>query len=318
MPATTATAPGKIILLGEHAVVYGRPAIAVPVTQVRARAVVKPAPGKPAGWVRLQAPAIELDADLEALRPEHPLGVAVRAVLDELDIDRPPACTIRVTSTIPIAAGLGSGAAISVALIRALADFLGRPLPDERVSALAFEVEKLHHGTPSGVDNTVITYAMPVYFVRGQPIERLQVNTPFTFVVADTGVPSPTATTVGDVRQGWQANPPAFEHLFDAIQSLVRAARACLERGNVEDLGPLMSENHRLLREMGVSSLELDHLVKAALAAGSLGAKLSGGGRGGNMIALAPAEEGQVVADALRTAGAHQVFLTTVGGPQKP
>jgi len=168
MPAISASAPGKIILFGEHAVVYGQPAIAVPVTQVRARAIVTAEPRQPAGSVRIQAPIIGLEAWLAELLPEDPLASVARLVFAELGLSQPPALTIRVTSTIPVAAGLGSGAAVSVAIIRALSEFLGRRLPAERVSALAYEVEKLHHGTPSGIDNTVIAYARPVYFVRRQ------------------------------------------------------------------------------------------------------------------------------------------------------
>jgi mevalonate kinase len=108
--------------------------------------------------MHIQAPAIGLDASLNDLPPEHPVAAAVNGVLSTLGATRPPACSLRITSTIPVASGLGSGAAVSVAIIRALSAFLGHPLRDEQVSALAFEVEKLHHGTPSGIDNTVITY----------------------------------------------------------------------------------------------------------------------------------------------------------------
>ncbi len=192
MPAISATAPGKVILFGEHAVVYGRPAIAVPVTQVKARAVVTAAPRGAPGEVRLLAPDIGLDAILEELGSADPLAAAIREVASTLKVKQFPACTIKITSTIPVAAGMGSGAAVSVALIRALSAFFGHPLPDEKVSALAFEIEKIHHGTPSGIDNTVVTYSMPVYFVKGKPIETLQVRRPFTIVIGDTGVSSPT------------------------------------------------------------------------------------------------------------------------------
>jgi mevalonate kinase len=313
MPAFTATAPGKIILFGEHAVVYGRPAIAMPVSQVRARAVVSADPLAPSGKVRVLAPDIGLEADLVDLPDSQPLRRALDLTLAELGLSRSPACTVRVSSTIPPAAGLGSGAAVSVAVIRAFAAFLGRQLPDERVSAVAFEVEKLHHGTPSGVDNTVVTYARPVYFVRGQPIETLQVPAVLHFVIGDTGVSSPTAIAVGDVRKAWQADPSQYERLFEAVGELVQQARAAIETGRSQRLGALMDENQSLLAEMGVSSPELERLSAAARAAGALGAKLSGGGRGGNMIALVAAEQSQPVADALRSAGATRTIETEVG-----
>ena len=310
MPAITATAPGKIILFGEHAVVYGRPAIAAPVFQVEARAVVRADPRAAPGAVRLQAPGIGLEADLEALPENHPLAAAVRGALEALKITLPPACTIRVTSTIPKAAGLGSGAAVTVAVLRALSAFLGRPLPNETVSSLAFEVEKLHHGTPSGIDNTVITYRKPVYFVRGQPVETIQVRRPFTLVIADTGIQSPTAIAVGDLRRAWQEDPDRYELLFDRAGEIAREARRAIEAGETDSLGPLMNDNHALLREMGVSSPELDSLVSAACQAGVQGAKLSGGGRGGNMIALAPEGRATTIARALQQAGAKSTILT--------
>ena len=317
MPAFTARAPGKIILFGEHAVVYGRPALAAPVSQVQARAIVMAEPRAPSGEVRLQAPAIGLDARLADLPAGHPLALAVQGVQTELGLGRLPACTLRISSTIPVAAGLGSGAAVSVAVIRALAAFLGRSLPAERVSALAYEVEKVHHGTPSGIDNTVIAYALPVYFVRGQAVEVLRLPAPFSVVIADTGIASPTATAVGDLRQAWQANPAPYEALFDGAGRIARAARQAIESGRPDELGPLMDENHALLQQMGVSCPELDRLVLAARGAGAAGAKLSGGGRGGNMIALAAPEREEAVTQALLAAGAVRAFATRVRPPGK-
>ncbi len=313
MPAISATAPGKVILFGEHAVVYGYPAIAVPVSQVRARAIVKANPPGVPGTVHIEAPDVKLSADLAELPPENPLARAVHLVLESLDVKRPPALNLRVTSTIPLAAGLGSGAAVSVALIRALAEFLGHPLEDERVSALAYEVEKIHHGTPSGIDNTVITYARPVYFVRGEPIETFHIRQPFRLVIADSGIPSPTAETVAHVRQARSADPQRYASLFDAVGGIVQAAREAIETGEPDALGPLMDQNHALLREMGVSSPILDRLVEAARQAGAQGAKLSGGGRGGNLIALVGEGQAQPVAEALKQAGAAHTFSTLVG-----
>jgi mevalonate kinase len=313
MPAFTATAPGKIILFGEHAVVYGQPAIAVPVEQVRARAVVEPQPRAKAGSVRIIAKDIQLDAWLEDLPADWPLAYAIRLVFSELKIERCPACTVRVSSTIPVASGLGSGAAVSVALLRAFSYFLGQPLRDERVSALAYEVEKIHHGTPSGIDNTVITYAKPVYFVKGQPIQRFAVSQPFSIVIGDTGISSPTAQSVNDVRAAWQIDPERYQAYFSAIGALVEKARRCIEEQSIEILGQLMHENHALLQKIGVSCEALDRLVCAAEGAGAWGAKLSGGGRGGNMIALVGEGQAEVVAQALREAGAVSTIRTKVG-----
>jgi mevalonate kinase len=312
MPSFTATAPGKIILFGEHAVVYGRPAIAVPVTQVKARAVVSPNPRGEPGSIHIQAPDIHLDSLLSELPQSHPLSTCVQAVTASLHLRRIPACTLRITSTIPLAAGLGSGAAVSVAIIRSLSAFLGHPLQNDQVCSIAFEVEKLYHGTPSGIDNTVVTYSLPVYFVRDQPIQTFQVPRPFTILIADTGLSSPTAAAVGDVRNAWQANPALYEMLFDAIGGISRKARQAIEAGRPQDLGPMMESNHALLQQVGVSSPEVDHLVDAALAAGALGAKLSGAGRGGNIIALIHSGQAIEISEALKIAGATRTLVTTI------
>jgi mevalonate kinase len=309
---TTATAPGKIILFGEHAVVYRRPALAVPVEDIQATATVSKLMAVP-GEIQIEAPGIGLSSSLAALRSDHPLAAAIKGTLSALSISRPPACTVRVASTIPVAAGLGSGAAVSVAIIRALSGFLGNPLPDDKVNSLAFEVERLHHGTPSGIDNTVVCYRKPVYFVKGMPLEFVRIGWPFVVVIGDTGIPSPTKDTVGDVRRAWDSNPEKLEKIFDQIAIVVQEARQAIECGNISALGPLMDENHALLKELGVSSLELDRLAEAARGSGAQGAKLSGSGRGGNMIALVDMADADRVAQTLKSYGARRTTICRIG-----
>jgi len=305
----TSSAPGKIILFGEHAVVYGRPALAVPVTQVQATATVSE---NSRGGVWIEAPNINLSSELSRLALDHPLAAVVNSVFFALSVVRPPACTVYLQSTIPVAAGLGSGAAVSVAILRALSEFLGAPLSDERVNKLAFEAEKLHHGTPSGIDNTVVTYAKPVYFTKGQPIKTFRVGSAFTIVIGDTGIYAPTKESVGAVRKLRDADPPRWEKIFNRVGEIVWDARQAIERGDTAELGLLMDANQSLLQEMTVSSVELDHLIKIARTSGALGAKLSGGGRGGNMIALVRKENAPAMAEALLSAGAKRAIITTV------
>lgn len=310
MPVTTSSAPGKIILFGEHAVVYGRPALAVPVTQVQATATVSE---NSRGGVMIEAPNINLSADLSSLPSDHPLVFVINSVFSTLKISNPPACTVYLQSTIPVASGLGSGAAVSVAIIRALSGFLGKPLPDEKVNLLAFEAEKLYHGTPSGIDNTVVTYAKPVYFILKKPIKTFHVGAPFTIMIGGTGISAPTKDSVGSVRKLWQADKPRWEKVFTRVGEIVWNARQAIERGDVAELGRLMDANHALLQEMTVSCVELDDLVEAARKSGALGAKLSGGGHGGNMIALVEKDNAPAVARALSSAGAKRTILTQVG-----
>jgi mevalonate kinase len=305
----TSSAPGKIILFGEHAVVYGRPALAVPVTQVQATVTVSESTH---AGIRIEAPDIGLSCDLSSLLPDHPLGSAINSVFSALDISHPPDCTIHIHSTIPVAAGLGSGAAVSVAILRALSAFLGAPLSDERVNSLAFEAEKLHHGTPSGIDNSVVTYARPVFFIKGRPIRTFRVGAAFTLVIGDTGLPAPTRESVAAVRSLWEAEPARWKKVFDQVGGIVRYARRAIERGDTGKLGALMDANHALLQELTVSSPELDLLVETARRSGALGAKLSGGGRGGNMIALASPEKAPALSAALLSAGARRTIVTTI------
>jgi len=307
-----ATAPGKVILFGEHAVVYGRPALAAPVTQLRARATIETTVGP---GVRLVAPDLGREAWLATARADNPLAVAVRAVERHAGRVVAPGTTLTVASAIPIASGLGSGAAIAVAVIRALSAFLSLDLPPGEVSALAYEVERLHHGTPSGIDNTVIAYEQAVYFARRQPanvIEPFALSRPLRLIIGDTGIRSATKHVVGDVRARWERERGRFEAIFDACGEIAEAGRGALARGDTAAVGRLMSENHVWLARMGVSSAELDRLVAAAQAAGALGAKLSGAGWGGNMIALVEADSEAAVAGALRAAGAVRLHLSDV------
>jgi mevalonate kinase len=306
---TQSSAPGKIILFGEHAVVYGRPALAVPVTQVHADVDVSDSPRRGI-WV--DAPDVELHAELNTLSSDHPVASVIHNFLF-LARDSPfPDLEIKITSTIPVASGLGSGAAVTVALTRALASHLNYLITDEEVNAFTYEIEKLHHGTPSGIDNTVVTYARAVYFVKDQPLEIFKVGAPFTIVIADTGISAPTKESVGDVRRLWMNDKIRWESVFGKIGEISFAARRAIEAGRPELLGELMNENHALLQTLTVSSPELDKLVEAALHGGALGAKLSGGGRGGNMIALVEPEKAETVSLALKEAGARNTIITRV------
>jgi mevalonate kinase len=307
MQLSTSNAPGKVILFGEHAVVYGRPALAAPVTQVRATAVVRS--GETGAGLIIHA--LDLNRQVQLDEDGEPLAEIARLGLRWLNLAEPD-WVVEISSTIPIASGLGSGAAVSVAILRALALAAGCKLPPSQASAIAFEVERMHHGTPSGVDNTVVAYEQPVYFVRGQSSEPFAIGRPFFLAIADTGIASPTRVAVSDVRARWDAEPGRYDRLFDRIGDIVVSAKEAIRDGEPDALGPLMDANHALLQEVGVSSPQLDALVAAARDAGAGGAKLCGGGRGGNMIALVTPASADAVADALRAAGAVRVIVTEI------
>lgn len=314
-----ASAPGKIILFGEHAVVYGRPALAVPVTQVHADVEVLDS-SRAGIWI--DAPDINVHAELNTLPSDHPIASVIHNFLFLSRVSPFPSLDIRISSTIPVASGLGSGAAVTVALVRALSLHLNHPMTDEEVNAFAYEIEKLHHGTPSGIDNTVVTHARPVYFIKHPPspggrgaggeVETFTVGQPFTIVIGDTGISAPTKDSVADVRRLWMNDKARWETVFDKIGEIAFTARRAIEAGKSEMLGELMDENHVLLQKLTVSSPELDRLVEAARDAGAMGAKMSGGGRGGNMIALVKPELAESVSLSLKDAGARNTIITQV------
>lgn len=305
-----AYAAGKVILFGEHAVVYGRPAIAVPVTEVQARAFIEPGVADQ-GTVVL-APDLDRRVVVQQAAEDDPLAHIVRLTLKAINGDLDPDLTITVTSTVPIARGMGSGTAVSTAIVRALSKYFSHWLASQAISDLVYQTEVIYHGTPSGIDNAVVAFEKPVYFVRDVSREVFWVGEPLLLAVADTGIQSSTREVVNDLRHRYRSDPAHYEPLFDEVGTIARAARPAMEQGRIEQLGRLMDENHALLQRLGVSCPELDRLVITAREAGALGAKLSGAGWGGNMIALVTEETRGRVDMLLRMVGATSVIVTEV------
>ncbi|HEX2620945.1 MAG TPA: mevalonate kinase [Phototrophicaceae bacterium] len=305
-----ASAPAKVILFGEHAVVYGQPALAVPVSQLRVTASVTHTPGE---GLKIIAADINqtLPVTIDNTVVDNALTRMAQITLDFLQAT-PPEVAISFRSDIPPASGLGSGAAVSAALGRAVALAVGSAISESDLNRLVYEVERIHHGTPSGLDNTVIVYERPVYFIREITLETLVIGQPFMLLIADTGKTALTKHAVGDVRSLYETQTETTRPVIEAIGEIARAARVALEHGDTIRMGQLASENHTLLQQLTVSSPELDQLVDAACEAGALGAKLSGGGRGGNMIAFVTEATVLSVRSALETAGAVRVIQTIV------
>jgi mevalonate kinase len=304
------SAPGKVIVFGEHAVVYGRPAIAVPVHDRKAVALVRPGPsGK---GISLEAEDLGRHYALTDAPPDDALALIVRLTLTTLEVALGQDLMVTVRSTIPIASGLGSGAAVSAAVVRALAAHFGAELTSDEISGLVYQTEILHHGTPSGIDNTTVTFQQPVYFMKGQPPKRLRVGCPLLLLIGDTGIPSPTRVAVAEVRRRWEHDRSHYEAMFDAMGQIADQGRRAVEEGEIHALGLLMDCNQGYLRQLGVSSPELEQLILAAREAGARGAKLSGAGRGGNMIALVARDTAERAAAAVRQSGAKDVIITCV------
>lgn len=297
-----ASAPAKIILLGEHAVVYGMPAIAAPIHSMRAYACAQPSDTMLSIRSTELAQRVDMDAPLPH-RSARPMQQLLQIASRYFDV-REPTGDLVIGSDIPVAGGLGSGAAVSAAAIRAFAALFDRSISDEDLNQLVFTIEKIHHGTPSGIDNTVVVYERPVYFERGKDLKLLTVGSPCHIVIADTGIATMTHVAIARVRKRYHERQSETEEVFARIGQAASGARHALECGKQARLGALMSENHRLLCQLGISSPVLDRLVNASIAAGALGAKLSGGGIGGSMIALVDSSTIEAVKRALRLAGA--------------
>ncbi|MGB1289335.1 MAG: mevalonate kinase, partial [Aggregatilineales bacterium] len=212
-----------------------------------------------------------------------------------------------------VASGLGSGAAISTALARALFQYFEYETTLEEINTVVYDIERMHHGTPSGIDNTVIVYESPVYFVRDTPVKVMEADISLHLIIANTGQTALTKESVGDVRKLFESEPDTIKPLLTKIGQVTEDIYEALQQGNIELTGKLMTENHALLCDLTVSSSQLDKLVKSAIDAGAMGAKLSGGGRGGNMIALVNDKTALAVRQALLSAGATQIFETYTG-----
>ncbi len=306
--AFEASACAKAILAGEHAAVYGMPAVCIPVRSLRARAGVDSAKS----GVTIEAPDLGLAGEPGA--PGFPGGLEhLAAILREtsgalgIGFDR---LKLRVESSIPPARGLGSGAAVSVACARALAGFAGLDLPPETASAIAFEIEKIHHGNPSGVDNATVAFEKAVHFRKGSPPRFVDPGR-LTFVLADSGPAPPTASMVSLARG--KLGAPG-EWILSSFEEIAELAVKALVSGDARALGRLMDRNQMLLSAVGVSTPALDSLCAVAREAGALGAKLTGAGGGGYMIACVMDEDAQAVARALTASGAQGVLATGLGG----
>jgi hydroxymethylglutaryl-CoA reductase len=340
---------GKVILIGEHSVVYGRHAIAAPL-----RAAIKARVEDADEGLTLIIPrwGVEQKLHPEAGRPGSFLGL-MNLVLGELGLAG-RAMRIHVQPDVPRAVGLGSSAALAVAIVRAVDKHFRIGLSDEQVCRLSYECEKIAHGTPSGVDNTVATYGRAILFRRTVPVvadgvgadapdagvaleaasggavhevvsgsaglanaadgpmdgptngspamRALAMPGPLPIVIGLTGSEALTAKTVAQVRERWRQRPALCEGIFDTIDSLALAAADAVEAQQFDRLGELMNICQGQLNALQVSSPQIEDLVQVARRAGAVGAKLTGGGGGGAIVALCP-DGTERVAAAMRDAG---------------
>ncbi len=305
---------GKSILFGEHFVVYGIPSLAV---GIDSKTIARVSQTSTPGWT-LDDKRPAVPGYKEKKKDEY--NASIEIVLNHLDINlAEQGIHIELEGDLICASGFGSSAASCVSLARALNNLYNLGLDDEAINESAYEGEKGSHGTPSGVDNTASTYGGLIWYSRkpdgsAPTVRPIVLGGTINLVIASSGLTASTTKVVGDVRAKKEANPDWFEKIASEYRTLVDEALTALKELDLEKIGALMSRNHELLQELTVSCEELDDLVKVARENGALGAKLTGTGRGGNMIALAPDEQTRdKIAEALEDAGAAFVIPTSFG-----
>lgn len=306
-PPSQGHAHAKAILFGEHAVVYGAPALAVPLHGLGAQADVRLTPGRE---TRIDS---QLFAGSAQAAPQHmgPVVAGLYAALEAtgVETDEVQVC---IRSAIPHSRGLGSSAAVATAIARAVAVLRGKILDHDALHAVVAKAESVAHGRPSGIDAWAVATQVPIRFQSGRAT-AIDVGRRLIFVVADSGQQGSTAEAVAGVRELRAAQPKHVEAAISRLAELTEDAVDNVRSGDLAALGSRMLHAHKLLTSIGVSSPALDALVEAALAAGAHGAKLTGGGLGGCVLALADSDEqAEHLALALRAAGAPHTWTTEV------
>jgi mevalonate kinase len=312
MISTQASAASKIILFGEHAVVYGHPAVAIPVQDVRANAAVSI--DFSIGTPVIEANDFKIRISLDEPTVPDSITHLIKAIqLFNDKVAKLPKSGWRLTlwSKIPIGRGLGSSAATAIAVLRALLKAMNKILLPKELIDLSFELEKIHHGTPSGIDNTVISLEKPVLFRKDRQPASIKPSSPVYFVVGDTGISKKTAEVVAQVAAARNNNIEQYDRIFNQIGQLALEGSRAVKDGDAKKLGHLMNENQSLLDKINVSSPELDKLIKAAVSCGAIGAKLCGAGKGGCIVAVSrDFESSKIIARQLMKARAENSFIT--------
>jgi mevalonate kinase len=298
------TACGKVILLGEHAVVYGTPAIAAGIER-GARALARRAAGA--------------SSTLTLTGRSHGAGAAGQDKLDQafaaLLAELVPAVAVEVEaeSDLPAGGGLGSSAALGVAIARAVLSLCGAEGAPERVLAAAGAWERVFHGNPSGIDAAAAERGGCFLYTRAHGAAPLAPHGDIRLCVGWSGTSSSTGEMVAGVARLFERRPDTKERVLPAVASLVENARLAIESGDLVALGRLMDLNQMLLAGLFLSTEAIERMCALAREAGALGAKLTGGGGGGCVIAVAPGGE-DAVREAWSRAG-HESFFVRVGGP---
>ncbi|MCR8969775.1 mevalonate kinase [Facklamia sp. 7083-14-GEN3] len=304
-PTGLGIAHSKIILMGEHAVVYDHPAIAIPFKTCQVQVKVQPSAFS---YTTIDCPYYKGRFEQA---PDHlnNLKMALQLTLDSKQLPKPP-LHIEILSEIPQERGMGSSAAVSVALIRAVCDFYGKTINDYHLRMITNEAEVIAHQSTSGIDTLVTSSNRSIIYRKSQQARDFDLDLKAYLVVADSGQIGQTKLAVNHVAQLRQSKANFVNGAMETIGSFVRQAFLAIRKKDPFELGRLMTYNHYYLNQLGVSNASLDHIVNAAWLAGALGAKLTGGGMGGCVIALAKDQaHAQMIAESMEEAGAEKTWL---------
>ncbi|VVB54473.1 Mevalonate kinase [uncultured archaeon] len=301
---------GKVILFGEHFVVHGVPSIVSAIGDTTTCEVIRK---QTPGWTLKDDRPATPGYKTEKLDQQKD---SINRVLTAAGID-PTKTGINITfaGNLLAASGVGASAASCTALARALSDEFKLKLNDEKINEIAYEGEKGYHGTPSGIDNTAATYGGLIWFVKGSPnvMDRIKTKKPVEIVMGNTGKVADTKAAVAGVKERKDKFPGKYTMIFNEAGEVAGKARTAFEAGDMKEVGALMDRAHELLKLIEVSSNELDFLVSLAKSNGAWGAKMTGGGLGGYMVALTPGKKLQNTVAAAIEAEGFQVLKTTIG-----
>ncbi len=296
---------GKVILFNEHFVVYGIPAIASAIDK-KTVAEVKKCKGEE--FIIHDNREATPGYKEEKIEQQKESIIRMKKAIGIKDC-----IEIWLSGDLKAASGVGASAASCVAIARAISDEFGLGLNDEKINEIAFEGEKAYHGNPSGIDNTCATFGGLVWFEKGKGIDRLRIGKPIEIVMGDTGIVANTKKAVEGVKRRREKYKEKYDEIFNYAKEIVYEAKKALMEMNLKRVGELMNKNHDLLKQIEVSCKELDELVNIALENGAYGAKMTGGGLGGYMVALTPGKELQEkVAKAIKKEGFY-ALKTKIG-----
>lgn len=301
-------ASGKIILMGEHSVVYGEPAIAFPFQETFISTSVESSTTMMLDCHYFSGKLSEVPPHLKSVKE------VVTQTLVALQQEK-ALFKITLTSTIPAERGMGSSAATAVSIVRALFDYFDIPCTSERLLPLVDHAEKIAHGNPSGIDAAATSGDKPIFFIKGHPLKTFPMNVSHAYlIVADTGIKGQTREAVSDVAHLFNQDKKQIAPRISELGRLAKLAKQAISADDVQTLGQVMNQAQDELKALSVSNDKLDQLVKTARDNGALGAKLTGGGRGGCMISLADSKEQATnIASALKENGAVATWIQSLG-----